>query len=74
MNLRKSVHIFYKVHSDSLLARTLNSRGNQFANIIENKVLANIARSTVFCYMSMIKNFVMTHFAYNPKDIVIMRL
>ena len=34
-------------YSDSLLARTLNSRGNQFANISENQVLANISGSTV---------------------------
>ena len=34
-NSRVSVHVFYKVYSDSLLARTLNSRGNQFANISE---------------------------------------
>ena len=36
LNSRVSVHVFYKVYSDSLLARTLNSRGNQFANISEN--------------------------------------
>ena len=36
LNSRTSVHVFYKVYSDSLLARTLNSRGNQFANISEN--------------------------------------
>ena len=28
--------VFYKVYSDFLLARTLNSRGNPFANISEN--------------------------------------
>ena len=31
----------------SILARTLNSRGPGFANISENKVLANISESTV---------------------------
>ena len=36
LNLRESDHVFYKACSDSLLARTLNSRGNQFANISEN--------------------------------------
>ena len=36
LNSRVSVHVFYKVYSDSLLARTLNSRGKQFANISEN--------------------------------------
>ena len=36
LNLRVSVHVLYRVYSDSLLARTLNSRGNQFANISEN--------------------------------------
>ena len=30
------VYVFYKVYSDSLLARTLNSRGKRFANINEN--------------------------------------
>ena len=28
LNSRVSVHVFYNVYSDSLLARTLNSRGN----------------------------------------------
>ena len=37
----------YKAYSDSLLARTLNSRDNRFANISENKVLTNISGSTV---------------------------
>ena len=27
LNSRVSVHVFYEVYSDSLLARTLNSRG-----------------------------------------------
>ena len=36
LNLRVRVHVFYKVYCDSLLARTLNSQGNQFANISEN--------------------------------------
>ena len=36
LNSRVSVHVLYRVYSDSLLARTLNSRGNQFANISEN--------------------------------------
>ena len=36
LNSRVSVHVSYRVYSDSLLARTLNSRGNQFANISEN--------------------------------------
>ena len=36
LNSRVSVHVFYKVYSDSLLARTLNLRGNQFANISKN--------------------------------------
>ena len=36
LNSRVSVNVFFKVNSDSLLARTLNSRGNQFANISEN--------------------------------------
>ena len=31
----------------TILARTLNSRGNEFANISENHVLANISESTV---------------------------
>ena len=33
LNLHVSVHVFYKVYSDFLLERTLNSQGNQFANI-----------------------------------------
>ena len=33
---RVSVHVFYKVYSDSLLARTLNSQGIQLVNISEN--------------------------------------
>ena len=36
LNSRVSVNVFYKINSDPLLARTLNSRGNQFANISEN--------------------------------------
>ena len=36
LNSRVSVNVFYKINSDSLLARTLNSRGNRFANISEN--------------------------------------
>ena len=36
LNSRVSVHVFYKVYSDSLLARTLNLRGNQFAIVNEN--------------------------------------
>ena len=48
LNSRVSVHVFLNVYSDSLLARTLNSRGYQFANINENlKVLTNISGSTV---------------------------
>ena len=36
LNSRVNGHVFYKVYRDYLLARTLNSRGNQFANISEN--------------------------------------
>ena len=36
LNSQAGVHVFYKVYSDHLLARTLNSRGNHFANISEN--------------------------------------
>ena len=32
----------------SILVRTLNSRGPEFAKISENKVLANISESTVY--------------------------
>ena len=35
LNSQVSVHVFYKVYSDSILARTLNSRGNHLANISE---------------------------------------
>ena len=38
LNSRESVHVFYKVYCDSLLARILNSRSNQLANISEKKV------------------------------------
>ena len=31
----------------TILARTLNSRGNEFTNISENLVLVNISESTV---------------------------
>ena len=41
------VHVFYKVYSDYLFARSLNSRDNQLANISENQVLANISGSPV---------------------------
>ena len=34
LNSQGSVHVFYKVYSD--LARTLNLRDNQFANISKN--------------------------------------
>ena len=37
LNSRASMHSFYKVYNDSLLVGTLNSRGNQFTNISENK-------------------------------------
>ena len=36
LNLRVSDHVFYKVYSVSLCARTLNSRDNQFTNISKN--------------------------------------
>ena len=47
LNSRVSDHVFYKAYRDPLLAITWNSRGNQFANISENQVLANISESTV---------------------------
>ena len=36
LNSRVSDNVFYKAYSDPLLAITLNSRGNQFANISKN--------------------------------------
>ena len=36
LNSRVSVHLFYKINSNSLNSRTLNLRGNQFAIISEN--------------------------------------
>ena len=36
LNLRVSAHVFNNVYGDSLLARTLNLLGNQFANISKN--------------------------------------
>ena len=50
MNSRVSVilnQIAILIYVFSLLARTLNSQGNEFPNISENKVLANISESTV---------------------------
>ena len=50
LNSRVSVHLFYKVYCDSLLARTLNSRGNQFAKIKFSRIFPDLqyftARST----------------------------
>ena len=48
LNSRASMLVVFKANGDSLLARTLNSRGNKFANIREIKVLANISELTVF--------------------------
>ena len=36
LNSRSSTRAFYKAYSNFLLARTLFSRGNEFANISEN--------------------------------------
>ena len=36
LNLCVSDHVFYKAYSDPVLAITLNSPSNQFANISEN--------------------------------------
>ena len=44
LNLHMSVHVFYKVYSDSLLERTLNSRSNQF----DSQILAKIKFSHIF--------------------------
>ena len=49
LNSRASTRAVYKAYSNSLLARTLFSRGNEFANINKNLVLANISEFTVLC-------------------------
>ena len=62
-----SVHVFYKVYSDSLLARTLNLRGNQFAIISENQVLTNISGSTLTVFQIQIQqNGVLQQWQYRP--------
>ena len=43
LNTTKSTYTFTSV----MLARTLNSRGNKFANVSENYVLTNISKCTV---------------------------
>ena len=45
----------YKAYSNSLLVRTLFSRGNIFTNIGENQVLAKISEFTVclFCGLTL---------------------
>ena len=40
--MRASVHVFYKVYSDYLLARTLNSRGNRFAKIKFSRIFSDL--------------------------------
>ena len=39
----------------SILARTLNSQGSEFANLSENNVLANISESTVYGQSLVVK-------------------
>ena len=36
LNSRTSIRVVFMAYSDSLFVRTLNSRGNKFANIREN--------------------------------------
>ena len=47
LNSRTSTHAVYIANCNSLLARTLFSRCNEFANISENLVLAKITGFTV---------------------------
>ena len=64
-------HFLFSVSDDQcnsllnkpILARTLNSRGIEFANISENYVLANISESTV---TSKIKKAEHTYIELNP--------
>ena len=42
-----SMHVVFTALSDSSLARTLNSQGNNSANIHKNFVLTNISKLTV---------------------------
>ena len=48
LNSRTSTLAVYKAYCNSLIARTLFSRGNEFANISENYVLAKISGFTVY--------------------------
>ena len=50
LNSRTGTCTVYKAYCNSLLARTLFSRGNEFANKSENKVLAKISGFTVYGY------------------------
>ena len=59
-----SFHLYYKAYSITLLARTLNLRGNQFANISENEVLANITESTVFYLYNIPRLFKKTSYYF----------
>ena len=48
LNSRASTSAVYNVYSNFLIARTLFLRGDEFANISENYVVAKISEFTVF--------------------------
>ena len=51
LNSRTRTHAVYIAYCNSLLARTLFSRDNEFANISENLVLAKITGFTVHGFL-----------------------
>ena len=56
LNSRASTCAVYKAYNNSLLARTLFSRGIEFANISENWVLVKISGLTVFVIGNVVNN------------------
>ena len=48
LNPGMSTLLVYNAFRNSLLAKTLNLRDNEFANISRNKVLVNISKFKVF--------------------------
>ena len=47
LNSQMSICVVFMAYCGSLLARTLNSRGKEFANTCENNVLVNISLLTL---------------------------
>ena len=57
-----------------ILARILNSRGSQFANISENLVLANTSKSSVICNLSFLAIVTTYIFFFIFQDFIAFRL